>query len=122
MKKENITRYKPDPHKPFRMDWAALDAMTDEEVEAAALADPDAQPATDEQLARAVRRPNVRAIRNSLSLTQEEFARRFGLPLGTIRDWEQGAHHPDRAAQVLLAVIARDPESVERVVLAQQGK
>ena len=121
MKKENITRYKPDPRNPYRMDWTAFDAMTEEEREAAALDDLDAQPATEAQLARAQRRPNVRAIRNALSLTQEEFARRFGLPLGTIRDWEQGAHHPDRAAQVLLAVIALEPESVERVVRAQRG-
>jgi putative transcriptional regulator len=116
MKKENITRYKPDPYKPHRPDLKALAAMTDDEVMAAALADPDAQPATDEQLARGQRRPNVRAIRNSLGLTQEEFARRFFLPLGTVRDWEQGVHIPDRAALVLLTVISREPESVERAL------
>jgi len=38
------------------------------------------------------------------------------LPLGTVRDWEQGAHRPDKAAQVLLRVIARDPDSVARAL------
>lgn len=47
-------------------------------------------------------------------MTQEEFATRFHLPLGTVRDWEQGAHRPDKAAEVLLAVIAKDPDAVAR--------
>jgi transcriptional regulator with XRE-family HTH domain len=51
--------------------------------------------------------PTVRALRQKLNLTQEEFAKRFHLPLGTVRDWEQGAHRPDKAAQVLLTVIAK---------------
>jgi putative transcriptional regulator len=49
-----------------------------------------------------------------LNLTQEEFAARLHLPLGTVRDWEQGTHRPDKAAQVLLTVIARDPDAVAR--------
>ena len=50
------------------------------------------------------------------SCRRVEFAGRFHLPLGTIRDWEQGAHRPDKAAQVLVTVIAREPEAVARVV------
>jgi putative transcriptional regulator len=49
-------------------------------------------------------------------MTQEEFAARFHLPLGTVRDWEQGAHRPDKAAQVLLMVIAKDPDAVARAL------
>ena len=49
-------------------------------------------------------------------MTQEEFAARFHLPLGTVRDWEQGAHPPDRPAQVLLTVIAKDPDAVIRAL------
>jgi putative transcriptional regulator len=60
--------------------------------------------------------PTVRALRKSLNLTQEQFAARFHLPLGTVRDWEQGAHRPDKAAQVLLRVIAKDPEAVARAL------
>jgi putative transcriptional regulator len=82
----------------------------------AALSDPDCPPATRAQLARARRVPTVRALRKKLNLTQEEFAARFHLPLGTVRDWEQGAHVPDRAAQVLLMIIAKDPDAVARAV------
>jgi putative transcriptional regulator len=82
----------------------------------AVVSDPDAPPATEAQLARARRVPTVRALRKMLNLTQEEFAMRFHLPLGTVRDWEQGAHRPDKAAQVLLTVIARDPDAVARAL------
>jgi putative transcriptional regulator len=82
----------------------------------AVVSDPDAPPATEAQLARARRVPTVRALRKMLNLTQEEFAMRFHLPLGTVRDWEQGAHRPDKTAQVLLTVIARDPDAVARAL------
>jgi putative transcriptional regulator len=116
MKKGSITRFKLDPKKPPKSDWRAFDAMTAEERHQAALSEPDALPATEAQLARARRLPSVRALRNQLNLTQEEFAARFHLPLGTIRDWEQGSHRPDKAAQVLLRVIARDPDAVARAL------
>jgi putative transcriptional regulator len=116
MKKGSITRFKLDPKKPPKSDWRAFDAMTAEERHQAALSEPDAPPATGAQLARARRLPSVRALRNQLNLTQEEFAARFHLPLGTIRDWEQGSHRPDKAAQVLLRVIARDPDAVARAL------
>jgi len=90
--------------------------MSDEERHKAALSDADASPATEAQLARARRLPSVRALREKLNLTQEQFAARFHLPLGTVRDWEQGAHRPDKAAQVLLTVIARDPDAVARAL------
>ena len=60
--------------------------------------------------------PDVRAIRARLNLTQPAFAKRFGLPVGTIRDWEQGRAMPDQAARVLLRVIEREPEAVQRAV------
>jgi putative transcriptional regulator len=116
MRKGNITKLKLDPKKPPKTDWRAFDAMSEAERHAAALSDPDCQPATEAQLARARRVPNVRALRRSMKLTQEQFAKRFGLPLGTIRDWEQGAHRPDRAAQVLLRVIAKNPDAVRRAL------
>jgi putative transcriptional regulator len=116
MKKGSITRYRLRPKKPPKTDWRAFDAMSEEERHQAALSDPDAQPATQAQLARARRVPNVRALRRKLGLSQAEFAARFHLPLGTIRDWEQGAHRPDKAAQVLLTVIASDPDMVARAL------
>ena len=116
MKKGSITKFRLSPKKPPKTDWRAFDAMSEEERHQAALSDPDSQPATEAQLARARRLPTVRALRRKLKLTQEEFAARFHLPLGTVRDWEQGAHRPDNAAQVLLTVIAKDPDAVARAL------
>ncbi|MFL5062616.1 MAG: helix-turn-helix domain-containing protein [Xanthobacteraceae bacterium] len=116
MKKGSITRFRLDPKKPPKTDWRAFDAMSEEERHRAAVSDRDCPPATEAQLARARRVPSVRALRKKLKLTQEQFAARFHLPLGTVRDWEQGAHRPDRAAQVLLTVIAKDPDAVARAL------
>ncbi len=97
-------------------DWSRFDAMSDEEVHAAALADPDAQPWTEEQLAKAKRTPRVKIIRRALRLTQEQFAAQFGIPLGTLRDWEQGRKEPDQAARSYLLVIASDPGAVREAL------
>jgi putative transcriptional regulator len=58
------------------------------------------------------RTPQVKLIRRALGLTQEEFAGRFHIPLGTLRDWEQRAAVPDQSTRAYLTVIARDPEAV----------
>jgi putative transcriptional regulator len=116
MKRGSTTRFKLNPKKPPKSDWRAFDAMSEEERHRAAVSDSDAPPATDAQLARARRVPSVRALRKKLNLTQEQFSARFHLPLGTVRDWEQGAHRPDKAAQVLLTVIANDPDAVARAL------
>lgn len=104
--------------RPFedRTDWARLMAMTEEEIEVNALADPDSPPPTDEDLARL--RPALvpKVIRERLNLTQEEFAARFDVPLGTLRDWERGARTPSGPARTLLRVIAREPEAVLRAL------
>ena len=93
--------------------------MTDEEVEAAALSDPDAQPLTKEDLARMKRIPQVRVIRRALRLTQEEFASRYRIPLGTLRDWEQWRSEPDQTARAYLTVIAANPEMVAQALQAE---
>ena len=116
MKRGSITKFKLSPKKPPKSDWRAFDAMSEEARHRAAVSDPDAQPATEAQLARARRVPTVRALRKKLNLTQEQFSARFHLPLGTVRDWEQGAHRPDKAAQVLLTVIGKDPDAVARAL------
>jgi putative transcriptional regulator len=116
MKKGSITKFRLDPRMPPKTDWRAFDAMSDQRRRRAAESDADAPPASKAQLARARRVPSVRALRERLRLTQEEFAARFHLPLGTVRDWEQGAHRPDKAAQVLLTVIAKDPDAVARAL------
>lgn len=104
------------PFPPDQTDWAALDAMTDADIDAAALADSDNPPLTPERQARLKRVPQVRVMRRALGLTQEEFSARFRIPLGTLRDWEQGKSEPDQAARAYLTVIARDPEAVRKAL------
>jgi putative transcriptional regulator len=104
------------PFPPDQTDWAALRAMTEEEINAAALADPDNPPITPERQASLKRVPQVKSMRRALRLTQEEFSARFKIPLGTLRDWEQGKVEPDQAARAYLTVIARDPEAVRRAL------
>ena len=105
-----------DPLPPNDTDWAAVDAMSDEEVEARALADPDAAPLTDGQLARMRPIPGVKRLRERLGMTQRQFAAAFALPVGTVRDWEQGRKRPDAPAQALLRVIEREPEVVQQAL------
>ena len=93
--------------------------MTEAEVHAAALADPDAQPLTPERLARMKPVPRTKTLRRALGLTQEEFAGQFQIPLGTLRDWEQGAKQPDQAARAYLRAIAGDPVGVQRALHAR---
>ncbi|MEW6660124.1 MAG: helix-turn-helix domain-containing protein [Thermodesulfobacteriota bacterium] len=95
-----------------KYDWSRFDAMTEEECQAAALSDPDAQPITPENEGRLQRTPQVKIIRRALGLSQEEFAARFHIPLGTLRDWEQNRKEPDAAARAYLTVIARNPQAV----------
>ena len=99
-----------------KTDWARLRAMTEEEVTAAAMSDPDARPMTPEQLRTARRVPRTKTLRRALALTQEEFAARYRIPIGTLRDWEQGRCEPDQPARAYLTVIARDPEGVKRAL------
>src|SRR5579872_1515116 len=92
--------------------------MTDEEVHAAALKDPDAHPMTDEEFQRARKVPRAKTLRRALGLTQEEFAARYHIPIGTLRDWEQGRSEPDQPARAYLNVIAHDPDGVRRALEA----
>jgi putative transcriptional regulator len=93
-----------------------LRPMSIEAIEKAARADPDAQPLTKADLNHMKRTPRVKIIRRALHLTQEEFAERYHIPLGTLRDWEQGRAEPDQPTRAHFAVIARDPEHVERIL------
>jgi putative transcriptional regulator len=104
------------PLKTGQTDWARFDAMTEEEVLAAARRDPDAQPSTPAQLRRMRRVSPARHLRWKLGLSQAEFAKRFRIPLGTLRDWEQHRSEPDQAVQAYLKVIAADAGFVERAL------
>lgn len=90
--------------------------MSENEVEKAASADQDAQPLTETDLKRMRWTPRAKIIRRALALTQEEFAARYHIPLGTLRDWEQGRTEPDQPARAYLTLIARDPGWVSRTL------
>ena len=97
-------------------DWSRADAMTDEQIHAAALADPDAQPLTESQVRQMKPVPRVKLLRIRLRLTQEQFAKRYGIPTTTLRDWEQGRSEPDQAVQSYISAIDGDPEGVARAL------
>jgi len=59
---------------------------------------------------------SVQELRTNLKLSQDEFARRYGLKVGTIRNWEQGIRSPDQSAQVLLRLIEREPEFIFKIL------
>lgn len=91
-------------------------AMTDEEAEAAALADPDAQPMSEEALATASFGRRVRLLRERLGLSQQAFAAAFSIPVGTVRDWEQGRGKPDATARAFVTLVEHDPEAARRAL------
>jgi putative transcriptional regulator len=101
---------------PPKQDWRRFDAMSPEERHAAAIRDPDARPLAADDMDRMRRTPQARVIRRALKLSQEEFAERFAIPLGTLRDWEQGRKEPDAAARAYLVVIARNPSAVSEAL------
>jgi len=107
MKDADTTTKTPPEH-----DWQRFEGMTETERHTAALSDPDAQPITRDNVKRMKRTPQVKVIRRALGLSQEEFAARFHIPLGTLRDWEQSRKEPDAAARAYLTVIARNPKAV----------
>ena len=101
-----------------RTDWAKVDSVSDEELDEIVRNDPDDVYLTEAELADAI--PiypvDLKQLRRRLGLTQESFAARFGFSLGTVRNWERGRRRPEGPAQILLQVIDREPEAVERAL------
>jgi putative transcriptional regulator len=116
MKDADTTKTMRNQAKSPKLDWSRFDAMTDAQRHRAAVSDPDAQPLTPEDFKRMKRTPQVRVIRRALGLSQEDFAARYHIPLGTLRDWEQGRVEPDQAARAYLKVIAREPDTVREAL------
>ena len=80
--------------------------------EALAIAEGQASPAR----AFTAAAPDVAALRKRLGLSQDRFAKKFGLSPATVRDWEQGRRQPDAPARNFLRVIEYAPETVERAI------
>ena len=96
---------------------ATRPARTDAVILAAARSDPDNPPREDRGPG-SLGKPRARAfvIRRAFKMTQEQFCETFHIPLGTLRDWEQGRAEPDQAARAYLRVIAADREAVEKAL------
>lgn len=97
-----------------KTDWAALDAMTDEELEAAASADPDAPPLRDDQTLRHM--STAKRTRFNLRLDRQAFADRYHIPLATLVAWERHELVPDAVAAAFLDAIATDPDGVAKAL------
>lgn len=94
-------------------DRAALDATTDEEIHAAALADPDAKPMPEGAKARRVKDwPLPRRVRHELRLTRVEFAERYRLSIETVTAWESWKADIDPVGLALLKAIEANPDAV----------
>ena len=102
-------------------DWRRLDALTDEEITAAALKDPDNPPLTDEQLARFRRPALAKRIRLKLRMGRETFAAAYGIPMETLKAWERHEVEPTAVEIAYLRLIERAPELAKvRVEVAAQ--
>ncbi len=62
---------------------------------------------------------DVKAIRKKAGMTQKQFSDIFGLSVGTLRHWEQGARNPRGPALVLLNVMDQNPKAVLEALLAK---
>lgn len=98
------------------MDWAAFDALTDEEVLKRAKSDPDAQPLAEDQLAKMKRATPVRKIRFKLRMTQSEFSAAFRIPMATLRSWERGEVDLDPVIRAYLSAIERAPDAIRKAL------
>jgi putative transcriptional regulator len=106
-----------------KIDWAIVDATTDEELAGQADADADTAPIfTAEELLAAGQRispdavEDVRTLRLRLGLSQERFAARFGFTVPAIRQYESHRRVPTGPVRTLLRVIAKEPDAVTRAL------
>jgi putative transcriptional regulator len=72
--------------------------------------DPENPPMTPDELKRMKRVAFAKHLRFKIGLSQVAFAERYHIPVGTLRDWEQGRSEPDAPAKALLKLIAADPD------------
>ena len=104
------------PPKLTAAEAARLDAMSEDDIMAAARSDPDNPPLNAEELARISAARRVRAVRTRSGLSQTEFARTFHINVGRLRDLEQGRTQADSALLAYLAVIDAAPDTVRRAL------
>ncbi len=91
---------------------ARLDALTDEEITAAALSDPDNPPLTEDELQIFDDVNFLRGVREATGLSQAKFADAYRINLARLRDLEQGRTRPDSALRAYYTVISQRPDVV----------
>ena len=97
-----------------QVDWSRLDATTEEQI-AAQIAEDDAEAMRDAAA-------YVRRVRRKVGLSQTAFARRIGVPVDTVRNWEQGKRLPRGPARALLRIIDRAPELALAALVEDLGE
>jgi putative transcriptional regulator len=110
-----IIRFTLDPNNPPKLteaQRARLDAMTDEEITAAALSDPDNPPLTEEEFQIFDDVNFLRGVRERTGLSQAKFAETYQINLARLRDLEQGRTRPDSALKAYYKIISRQPDVV----------
>ena len=85
--------------------------MTDDEITAAALDDPDNQPTPPDRLAGMRRVSPAKFIRQKLAMSQEAFAAAYAIPLDTLKAWERNDAEPGHVELAYLRAIERAPEA-----------
>lgn len=78
--------------------------------------DPEDRDVSVAGLERSLMGREIRRLRNRLGMSQEAFARAYGIPLANIRQYEIGRHMPPPAVRAYLAVIAEEPQAAARAV------
>ncbi|WP_061933123.1 DNA-binding transcriptional regulator [Aureimonas sp. AU22] len=78
--------------------------------------DPEDFDVSAEALDRGLKARTIRTVRTRLGLSQQEFAQRFRVPVGTLRDWEQARTTPPDFALAYVRVIARHPDMVLQAI------
>jgi len=107
----NVMEFDPDR----KIDLSPLEKMSDAEIESAAFSDSDNQPLSEDDLRRMKRvysAAQIRELRKRVGLSRVEFARRFGLQVRQLQDWEQGRKVPSASVHTLFRVIDREPDAV----------
>lgn len=108
-----------DPNNPPKLSAKAkarMDAITDEQIEAAAAEEGPYTPEMEDSI-RVIHA--VRRARKATGLSQSRFAERYGFNVRTLQGWESGRFKPDTATQNYLRLIENDPERVTKVIAAE---
>jgi putative transcriptional regulator len=108
-----------------KIDFKRLENMTEEELTANALSDPDNLPLTKLEMRQfkpvhpkhaKTKSIDIKNIRKKLHLSQEKFAEYFGVSIRTLQDWEQHRHNPSKTARNFLLVVSKEPRAVQRAL------